>query len=773
MLFALIAGTSAARYGHARVLTPQPPVITEPAVDGQTISPYDVHMVAGPFIGAPGENHVCSDWEIQTPYSKVTVWSAPCVTGTLSVHIHLGDGTFIGPLAGQHQLAADAFYRLRVRFKGDQPPPDGSWSDWAERRFHTSPATAIKPLVLSEFSSVPAPRWRDEAESDVILPAASPAPEFRLEVPGAGTLLSFKGRDGVENEVSNPPALSTHGAIQAVCDAGGAALALAPSRVSFTDGSGVDRVVSLPAITLTAGARVAFWISEAGEAFSAAGEAVAGAAPDFSAQVSASAVPWAVKQPGFRVERVATGFQLPVNIAFVPDPGPGADDPFFYVTELYGTIKVVTRGGGISDYAADLLNFDPTGSFPGSGEKGLTGLVVEPASGDVFASAVEANPGVTDFHFPRVLRLHSTDGGRTAASRSIVLDFPNEPLGPSHQISNLSIGPDGKLYVHIGDGLLTTPAEDLTSVRGKILRVELDGSAPADNPFYDASDGVTATDLVFAYGFRNPFGGAWRAADGFHYEVENGPATDRLARVVAGRNYLWDGTDASMSNYAAYTWTSAVAPVNIVFTQPSTFLGSGFPEDRMDHAFVTESGPTYGPGPQANGKRISEFVFDADGNRISGPLPLVEYIGGGRATATALAAGPDGLYFADLYKDFGAATPTEAGASVFRIRYTGVADFSADVSSGPAPLLVNFHDGSAVPGATAWHWDFGDGGRSDEQNPAHRYLAPGSYDVRLTVTGLAGEVARQKAAFVGVSAAARQETCCLPPRRAPLLPPPR
>ncbi len=72
-------------------------------------------------------------------------------------------------------------------------------------------------------------------------------------------------------------------------------------------------------------------------------------------------------------------FSLPVNIAFVLEPGPNPDDPLFYVTELYGTIKVVANDGTVSDYATGLLNFNPTGNFPGSGEQGLTGIVVEPA----------------------------------------------------------------------------------------------------------------------------------------------------------------------------------------------------------------------------------------------------------------------------------------------------------------------------------------------------------------------------------------------------------
>jgi hypothetical protein len=62
------------------------------------------------------------------------------------------------------------------------------------------------------------------------------------------------------------------------------------------------------------------------------------------------------RQPGYEVEIVASGLQLPVNVAPVPEPGDRPDDPFLNVTELYGTIQVVTRDGTVSDYANDLLN---------------------------------------------------------------------------------------------------------------------------------------------------------------------------------------------------------------------------------------------------------------------------------------------------------------------------------------------------------------------------------------------------------------------------------
>src|SRR5207248_2857141 len=175
-------------------------------------------------------------------------------------------------------------------------------------------------------------------------------------------------------------------------------------------------------------------------------------------------------------------------------------------------------------------------------------------------------------HYPKVIRLHSTDGGRTASAISTVLDMAGEEIGPSHQISSVSFGPDGKLYVHVGDGFHTEVARDLTSFRGKILRMNRDGSAPPDNPFHDASDGITATDYIYARGFRNPFGGAWRAADGSLYEVENGPAVDRLAKVVAGFDYAWHGSDDDMRVHAAYNWEQSVAPVNIVFMRDHAYV---------------------------------------------------------------------------------------------------------------------------------------------------------------------------------------------------------
>lgn len=524
--------------------------ILEPSEGGAPLNPADVHMVVG-FEDPEADSHLCTDWEIWSVSPEEVVWQAPCAEGSERVHVHLGDGTFVGSHQGRTELEFASLYELRARAS------DGAeeWSEWAVREFETRPSG----------------------------PAGNDAP-----------------------------------------------------------------------------------------------------------------VPWAVR-PGYAVEVFASGFQLPVNIAMVPDPGPHPGDPVLYVAELYGTVKVVTRDGVVRDYATGLLNFNPTGDFPGSGEHGLAGLAVDPASGDLFVSLVyedEASPLAPRPHYGKVMRLHSDERGLLATGASTVLDLAGEPQGPSHQISHVAIAPDGSLVVHNGDGFISfAGARNLGSFSGKILRTTLAGAPAPANPFYDAGDGISARDYVWAYGFRNPFGGAFRLSDSSYYEVENGPATDRLARVLPGVDYLWAGSDATMGFGASYTWSPAHAPVNIEFVEPVRFGGSGFPAQSMGHAFVTESGSTYATGPQETGKRVVEFDLDAAGVNREGPTMLAEYTGAGKATAVGLAAGEDGLYFTDFYKDRDYASPIDPGANVLRIRYCGAeclaapADSPRPATAEPAPVV--------------------------------------------------------------------------------------
>jgi hypothetical protein len=223
--------------------------------------------------------------------------------------------------------------------------------------------------------------------------------------------------------------------------------------------------------------------------------------------------------------------------------------------------------------------------------------------------------------------------------------------------------------------------------------MNLDGSAPTDNPFYDAANGINARDFVYTYGHRNPFGGAWRASNEVHYVVENGNGLDRMVPIAGGQSYGWNGSDSTLVANSTYVWNPATAPVNAVFVQQQTFNNSLFPSSVHDDLFVTLSGPTYAAGPQANGKRIEWFTdpdtLNGSGKLATAPTTLLRYNGTGRATLSALAAGPDGLYFSDLYRDDGAGGPT-AGANVYRVRYVDFQPSNVTATPGTAQVTLNW-----------------------------------------------------------------------------------
>jgi glucose/arabinose dehydrogenase len=651
---------------------PATPTITEPTQAGQVLNAADVHMECAPFSDAnPGDQHLCTDWEIWTVAPSQRVWATLCIGGVERLHTHFGDGQFEGSHAGRTELFPSTNYVLRVRHSDDSGDALTSWSGWAQRNFTTGDAAQIFPLEIDDLAHSPLPVWRIANSQTPIYfsPAATPSRLFIEDAAGM-PLIEVRGDNGFQNLVFDQPPLAMHDAVRVRFQAGSSALGLPASDFTVVDHDCETHTLYLPTIALAAGAQAVYWINSDGASFAGS---PAQTTPVFTTLARAPSPAWRASQDGFKVELVATGFQLPVNLAFAPNPGTSPTSPFLYVSELYGSIKVIQRNRVVSTYASGLINFSPTGAFPGSGEQGLTGLAVDPATGDLFAAMLYAPLVNPANHFPKIVRFTSNDGGRTAATQTTILDMAGETQGQSHQISNLTLLPDGTLLCHMGDGFDSSTGQNLNSFRGKILRLNLNGTPVASNPFFNAADGITSRDYVYAYGLRNPFGGEYRAADGAQYFVENGPSVDRFAKLVSGRNYGWDGSDASMANFALYNWNPPTGPVNLAFVQPQSFGGSGFPASSQGHAFVTESGPTYASGQNSQGKRITEWVLNSSGALVAGPLPFLRYTGFLKATTCGLEAGPDGLYFSDLYREQGF-NPTAAGANVLRVYYEAPRD---------------------------------------------------------------------------------------------------
>ncbi len=194
----------------------------------------------------------------------------------------------------------------------------------------------------------------------------------------------------------------------------------------------------------------------------------------------------------------------------------------FYISERQGSIVKIQEG------KKERQKVELEKRLSTAAEAGFLGFVLSPD----FAKSNEAYAYYTyensSGQFNRIVILQLQDG--IWKEDKLLLD--KIPSGQFHHGGRLEIGPDGKLYATTGDAA-TDPeiAQDVGSLGGKILRMNLDGTIPSDNPFPDS--------YVYSYGHRNPQGLAW-SDDGTLYASDHGPeANDEINQIMAGKNYGW------------------------------------------------------------------------------------------------------------------------------------------------------------------------------------------------------------------------------------------
>ncbi|MGI3780123.1 MAG: PQQ-dependent sugar dehydrogenase [Janthinobacterium lividum] len=187
------------------------------------------------------------------------------------------------------------------------------------------------------------------------------------------------------------------------------------------------------------------------------------------------------------------------------------------------------------------------GTLPGvagtDGEGGLLGLEVSPTfATDHWIYVMHTSP--TD---NRIVRVRLVAGRLDLASEQVLVS--GLPRNKFHDGGRLRFGPDGKLYATAGDGQNESNAQDLSVLGGKILRLDPDGSVPADNPFGT---------YVWSYGHRNPQGLAFDA-QGRLWEQELGNARmDETNLIVRGGNYGWPACEGTVGSCAP---PSFIAPM--------------------------------------------------------------------------------------------------------------------------------------------------------------------------------------------------------------------
>ena len=241
------------------------------------------------------------------------------------------------------------------------------------------------------------------------------------------------------------------------------------------------------------------------------------------------------------VQVVATNLQKPWSIA--------SSDGKIFFTEKVGRIRVIDNGILVNESVADLRVADIT-------DAGLLGITLHPD--------YEKNHYIYVYYtykegsnlWNKVLRI--TESNDRIVDAKTILD--KIPAAEFDNGGVIKFGPDKKLYIGTGDATDQSLAQNKTSLAGKILRLNDDGSIPQDNPFPNSP--------VYSFGHRNPQGLAWDDK-GNMYETEEGPTTnDEINLIKAGQNYGWPNQEcvgSAESQAALVCYNPSIEPAGIIF----------------------------------------------------------------------------------------------------------------------------------------------------------------------------------------------------------------
>jgi glucose/arabinose dehydrogenase/PKD repeat protein len=428
----------------------------------------------------------------------------------------------------------------------------------------------------------------------------------------------------------------------------------------------------------------------------------------------------------FQNEILATGFDLPTNLEFLPDGR-------MLVVELQGKIKVLPPPYTTPDPTLflQLTNVGSAGV-----QQGIYDIVLDPNFADnhfyyVFYTAASPNRD-------RLSRFtaNATNTGTVAGSEVVLYQDPQD-ASSEHHGGAVNFGNDGKLYFTTGEHFDSAAAQLLSSPRGKLHRINSDGTVPTDNPFYDGTG--PNVDSIWARGLRNPFRAFYDAPSGRLLIADvggnnNSTSKEEVNLGAAGANYGWpnsEGPCAAPCTSPIYSYQHNGRDASI--TGGFVYHGTQFPSTYQGSYFFADYTQNW----------IRRLTFDSSGN-VTGVFnfePADGALDGPYGDIVYLAEGPDGaLYYVDLgYSDIGG---TFGVSKIRRIRYVQsnqppVASASADPTTGPTPLAVSFSSaGSTDPEGQpiTYAWTFGDGATSTEANPTHTYTQPGQYTVRLSVS---------------------------------------
>lgn len=284
-----------------------------------------------------------------------------------------------------------------------------------------------------------------------------------------------------------------------------------------------------------------------------------------------------------------TSLVSPWGMAFLPDGR-------MLVTQKTGSMIILSADGKTIE---NVLNGLPPVAADGQG--GLLDVALDPDfANDPWVYWSYAEPGTGNeagLAGTAVARGRLLDNGNALHDIEVIYRQTPKVSGTGHFGSRLAFRSDKTLFVTLGERQLFSPAQDLGTTLGKVVRINRDGTLPLDNPAIPG-----ALPEIWSYGHRNPQGAATRPGGDTLWISEHGPqGGDELNRVVAGGNYGWPlvsygcnygdpigdacriggGTHAPLYVEPVSYWVPiSIAPAGMIF-----YTGSGFPQ-WSGHVFI-------------------------------------------------------------------------------------------------------------------------------------------------------------------------------------------
>ncbi|WP_077922402.1 PQQ-dependent sugar dehydrogenase [Spirosoma sp. 209] len=376
-----------------------------------------------------------------------------------------------------------------------------------------------------------------------------------------------------------------------------------------------------------------------------------------------------------------------------------------------GRLFVVEKDGRIREVIADALAPDPYITIPNvdiTNERGLSGLCFHPDFPRT--PFIYVYYTVKDQDRNRLSRFRANGAGADPKSETILLEF-DKLAGTIHNAGVLRFGPDRKLYVATGEGSNAPMAQSMSSLLGKVIRLNDDGSIPADNPFVGQTTGSYRA--IYALGLRNPFSMDIDPVSGRIIVGDvGGDAFEEINDIRAGRNYGWPLVEGRRTNQEApanysdplyaYGHDPACAVTGVTVYNPPTIR---FPAEYRSRIFFADycAGSIQTLDPET-GRLIGTFTTGIDrpialATSPDGYLYYLARAGIGGGTQQDNTATGNGTLHKISFFDSGLPYITRQSANAF-VAVGEAVTFEVG-AVGQKPLAYQWYrNGKLLPGAT-------------------------------------------------------------------------